>query len=111
MEQTPRYVFLKTIPAQNKDGTFVALIADAQILGEGGVRSMQLAFNAHAAPLSRKGLLPMTAEQLVQRLPELEEQGLDKSMAAFQRAIECVHKKNEKTPSPAAHTPVLQRSR
>jgi len=89
-EEKQRYVFLKTV---KKDDEVIALMADAQVLGEGGVRSLQLAFNAHAAPVSRVGVLPMTQQQLEERLPELRDQRLDASEAAFRRAIACIKMK------------------
>ncbi|MBI3441370.1 MAG: hypothetical protein HY052_06175 [Proteobacteria bacterium] len=91
MEDKARYVFLKTV---EKGGVYSALIADSGVLSKGQIDSIKNAFNAHAAPLMRAGILPMTAKQLKERIPVLKEQGLDKSVAAFERAIECVDAKN-----------------
>jgi hypothetical protein len=95
-----RYVFLRTA---EHDGQVVALIGDQETLGEAGVRSLRLAFTAHAAPISRAGILTMTVEQLRERMPELERHGMTQSMAAFTRAIECVEKKSSKTPEHPPH--------
>ncbi|MCE9506755.1 MAG: hypothetical protein K8R48_00355 [Alphaproteobacteria bacterium] len=97
-----RYVFLRTA---EKDGKVVALIGDSKILGDAGIRSLRLAFTAHATPISRAGVLTMTAEQLTKRLPELEEKKMHESAEAFRRAIECVEKKSGKAPGPGDHKP------
>ena len=85
-----RYVFLKTT---ENEGRVVALMGDKHVLGEAGVQSMRLAFNAHAAPLTRAGVLTMTADQLRERLPLLQEQGMTESASAFTKAIDCIQKK------------------
>lgn len=96
MEDKQRYVFLKTI---EKGGVVSALIADAEVLGDGGVRSMQLAFNANAAPVSRVGMLPMTIDQLLPFVLKLEELGMDKSLEGtrerpgIRRAVTCLLQK------------------
>jgi hypothetical protein len=103
MEEKQKYEFIKTI-SRAKQGTsgyeYVAMIADAEVLAEDGisVESMRSAsrqesargsFNA-AVIRMRKGVHLMTKEQLAERLQVLKEQKLDKSVAAFERAIECI---------------------
>ena len=92
MEQEQRYHFLKT--TSGREGGFIALIADAEKVD---VNSLRCAFNAHAAPVMREGILAMTAVQLKTRLPELKKQGLDKSMAAFETALQAIEKRNHTT--------------
>jgi hypothetical protein len=87
---TDRYRFLKTA---SHDGQIVALIGDQEILGEDGIKSIRQAFNAHAAPLMRRGVLTMTVDEITRRLPELESMGMTESVAAFQRARECINNK------------------
>jgi len=93
MEDKQRYVFLRTV---EKDGVVSALIGDAQIIGSSGIRSLQLAFFAHAVPVSRAGVLPMTQEQLDIFAHNLEKEGMNKSLAGaketpgIRRAMECV---------------------
>jgi hypothetical protein len=98
-----RYVFLRTA---EKDGKAVALMGDSEILGDSGVNSLRLAFRAHAAPISRAGVTAVTAEQLKERLPELEKKKMHNSVEAYKRAIECVEKKSGgKPPEPGDHKP------
>lgn len=85
---TDRYAFLRTTELEGK---IVALMADSEVLGDAGVNSLRQAFTAHASPISRAGVMIMTADQLKERLPELEKQpGMTKSIVAFKRAIECI---------------------
>lgn len=82
-----RYRFLKTT---EREGRVVAMIADVDRIGEAGVSSMRNAFRAHANPIIRDGVVLMNADQLRERLPELEHHGMANSVAAFQRAIQCI---------------------
>lgn len=103
-----RYVFLRTT---EKDGHTIALIGDSHVLGAAGIDSLRRAFAAHAAPLTRAGVLPMSADQLRERLPELEKQGMQNSVAAFQRALQRIDERNGKAPVVSAHAPAPQRLR
>jgi len=98
-----RYEFLRTT---EHEGKVVALIGDRTVLGEAGIKSMRMAFNVHAAPRSRQGVLTLTAEQLQERLPELESHGLKESAAAYRRAIECISKKQGGAPIAIKSTPL-----
>ncbi len=91
MEEKAKYNFLRTI---EKDGHYIALIADRDILGDAGVESLRLAFNAHACPLTRTGLLLLCLEQLETRLPILEQQRKDKSLENCKLAIRCIKNKS-----------------
>jgi len=105
-----RYVFLKTA---EHNGEIVALFADREKLGDSDISAFQLAFRAHASPKSRAGILTMTAEQLQERLPELEKHEMTKSVAAFKRAIECIDKKSGHQPehmSGSTKTPTRKRA-
>ena len=100
-----RYEFLKTT---EHNGQIVALIADREHLGgEAGVSDLRKAFKAHAAPMIRTGVIPMTIGQLRERLPELKKQGLTNSAAAFTRAIEVVESKT--APTSRQRQPTLNR--
>ena len=96
-ETVARYVFLRTT---EQDGKFIALMADRYQIGDMGISSLQMAFKAHASPVSRAGILPMTAEQLKQRIPDLQQHGLHQSVDAFCTALACVNKKNGTAPVP-----------
>jgi hypothetical protein len=105
MEDKQRYYFLKTSYSE-KEKEWIAVIADAAVLGDSGLANMRNAFNATAAPVSRGGVHIMTLDQLQQRLPDLEKAQMDKSLGAYNRAIQCIHVKNgvvaEPSPQKAA---------
>lgn len=88
-----RYEFLRTTEV---DGKVVALIADTAVLGTAGVTSLRQAFAAHAAPKIRSGVMTLTAEQLRERLPVLEEQGMTRSAQAYTKALESIDARNKK---------------
>jgi hypothetical protein len=90
-----RYAFLRTT---EMDGKIVALMGDREILGDSMVTSLRQAFAAHASPISRSGVMTMTADQLRERLPELEKHAMPESVAAYKRAIECIDKKTGHKP-------------
>ena len=92
MEDKQRYHFLKT--TTSREGGFIALIADAEKVD---VNSLRCAFNAHVSPVMREGILAMTAEQLKQRLPELKKQGMNQSLAAFEKALGALENRDLKT--------------
>jgi hypothetical protein len=93
MEEKQRYYFLKT-SYSDKDKEWTAVIADATVLGDSGLASVRNAFNTSAKAVSRGGVHIMTLDQLQQRLPDLEKAQMDKSLGAYNRAIQCIHVKN-----------------
>ena len=113
------FEFIKTI-SRPKAGTsgyeFVAMIVDAEVLAQDSIsvesiRSASRQENARdsfntAVIKMRKGVHLMTEEQMTTRLAVLKEQKLAKSVAAFERAIECLHRRqaelNKQPAAPAA---------
>lgn len=93
---------LRFLRTTEHDGKIVALLADENVLGEGGVKSLQSAFNAHAKPLIRQGVTMLTKEQLQERMPKLVEAGLEKSAEAFRTALVRIDQRvNGVKPEPA----------
>lgn len=91
---TDRYRFLCTA---DRHGEVVALIGDEDILGPDGIESLRRAFNAHAKPLMRRGVLTFTASELAERQPVLEARGdMPLSVAAFRRAQDMIQFKQGK---------------
>ncbi len=97
------YHFLKTT---EHDGRIMALMGDADRLGgEAGVSALRSSFRANAAPHLRGGVIPMSIDQLRERLPELEQHGMVKSASAFRRAIQCIHDKDPHAAPAGPNTP------
>lgn len=97
MEAAQKLHFIKTVERQNG---WQAMIADAEFIGGlAGVKALRSAskisdtFNGMRI---RGGVHFYTAEQLQTRLPDLEKQGMDKSAAAFRRALECINARQSK---------------
>ena len=89
---TDRYAFLRT--TKNHAGEIVALIGDIEVIGEDGVKSLLQAFNAHAAPRIRSGVLTLTEAGVKELRKHVEASGkeMPKSMAALDRAVERIQK-------------------
>lgn len=64
-----RHVFLST--AQRGD-EYVAIFADQDILGEGGVDDLRKAVRAHSKAVMRRGVVTISKEHLDRRIRELE---------------------------------------
>lgn len=85
-----KYRFLKTT---EKDGHVLALIGDQDVLGEGGIDSLRKAFNAHASPLMREGVMALTKEQVQALLNTIDNVEMPESGSAFRRALVCIDAK------------------
>lgn len=98
MEERQKHHFIKTV--QRPEG-WVAMFADAEVLGgEHAVESLRTAsktatFNAVKI---REGVHFYSAEQLTRRIGTLKIEGLDRSAAAFERALAAIVTRNAGAP-------------
>ncbi len=108
-EATAQHQFIKSV---QRDGEWVAVVADANVLAANGssieaLRSASLtgAFNAMR---TRAGIHQMTADQLEERIAVFKGHGLDKSASSMQRALDVINEKNGKSgTAPAVTRPAM----
>lgn len=109
-EATAQHHFIKSV---QREGEWVAMVADAHVLEKSGVSidalrsaSRMTTFNATRM---REGVHFMTADQLQERITVFKAHGMDKSVDNMQRALDVVSEKNGKimTRAPALHAPAF----
>ena len=64
-----RHVFLSTA---KRGDEFVAILGDADVLGDAGIEDLRKAIRANAKAIMRRGVITMSKEHLDRRIHELE---------------------------------------
>ena len=64
-----RHVFLSTA---KRGDEFVAILGDADVLGESGIEDLRKAIRANAKAIMRRGVITVSEEHLERRIRELK---------------------------------------
>lgn len=92
MEEKQRY---HCIAVTKQDDHYIAVIGDAEVMGESTIKSLQRAApQDRSKVVLREGVTTYGAEALAQRVAALQGSGMDRSVPELQRVLEILQRRD-----------------